>query len=133
VSRLNPKIIISTRSNPDQSETVNSIDFNPDQPEKPSFRPERSVVEKPASHPTPQPRPYPMPTTVRGILSAILLFSVISLSQPPAHAQGCTQCRDNTAATPPATQAAYRHAILLMVCTAGGIFLTTLIFFKRHR
>jgi hypothetical protein len=49
------------------------------------------------------------------------------------HAQGCTQCLDNTAATPPATQRAYRHAILLLTLTAGGLFVTTLYLFKRHR
>ena len=47
--------------------------------------------------------------------------------------QGCTQCLDNTAATPPATQRAYRHAIILLTLTAGGLFVTTLYLFKRHR
>lgn len=63
-------------------------------------------------------------------LALILLFC--ALLAPPAKAQGCTQCRDNTAATPPATQRAYRHAIILMVVTASGLFLTTLIILKRH-
>ncbi len=62
----------------------------------------------------------------------VLLGTVLGLA-PAARPQGCTQCRDNTAATPPATQAAYRHAILLMVSTAGGLFLTALILLKRHR
>lgn len=52
---------------------------------------------------------------------------------PPLRAQGCTQCLDNTAATPPATQRAYRHAIILLTLTAGGLFASTLIVFKRHR
>jgi hypothetical protein len=52
---------------------------------------------------------------------------------PPAHAQGCTQCRDNAAATSPQTQAAYRHAIILMTGTASTLFLTTLVIFKRQR
>jgi hypothetical protein len=52
---------------------------------------------------------------------------------PPLHAQGCAQCLDNTAATPPATQRAYRHAIILLTLTAGGLFVTTLYLFKRHR
>jgi hypothetical protein len=64
-------------------------------------------------------------------LHLALLLSPLLLT-PPLHAQGCSQCRDNTAATPPATQAAYRHAILLMVFTAGGLFLGTLFFFKRQ-
>ena len=36
-----------------------------------------------------------------------------------AEAQGCAQCRDNTAATPQVTQHAYRSAILLL----GGVAL----------
>jgi hypothetical protein len=55
------------------------------------------------------------------------------LPTPSLHAQGCSQCRDNTAATPPATQAAYRHAIIMMVVTAGSLFLTTVIILKRQR
>jgi len=51
----------------------------------------------------------------------------------PAHAQGCTQCQDNTAATPSKTQAAYRHAIVLMTVSAGSLFLGTLLVFKRNR
>ena len=60
-----------------------------------------------------------------------LLFGAIL--SPPLHAQGCTQCLDNTAATPPQTQAAYRRAIILLTLTAGGLFVTTLALFKRHR
>jgi hypothetical protein len=61
---------------------------------------------------------------------ALLLCALIPI---PLHAQGCTQCLDNTAATPPKTQAAYRHAILLLTLTAGGLFVTTLALFKRPR
>ena len=43
-------------------------------------------------------------------LPAAALFAALSFA-PPLHAQGCAQCQDNTAATPPKTQAAYRHAI----------------------
>jgi hypothetical protein len=50
-----------------------------------------------------------------------------------AHPQGCTQCLDNTAATPPKTQAAYRHAIILLTLTATGLFAATLVIFKRYR
>jgi len=60
----------------------------------------------------------------------ILLFT--ALLAPPLRAQGCTQCRDNTAATPPATQRAYRHAIILMVVAGGTLFLATLTLFKRQ-
>jgi hypothetical protein len=65
-------------------------------------------------------------------LSLSLIACAAFLLPLPAHAQGCTQCRDNTAATPPKTQAAYRHAIILMTVTAGGLFLTTLVIFKRQ-
>jgi hypothetical protein len=71
-----------------------------------------------------------------GSRRAIALYLALLLSPllltPPLQAQGCSQCRDNTAATPPATQAAYRHAIFLMIFAAGGIFLGTLILFKRQ-
>jgi hypothetical protein len=68
----------------------------------------------------------------RRFLSILLLFASF-LIPASAHPQGCTQCLDNTAATPPRTQAAYRHAIILLTLTAGGLFLTTLALFKRHR
>jgi hypothetical protein len=55
------------------------------------------------------------------------------MTSQPAQAQGCTQCQDNTAATPPKTQAAYRHAIILLTLTAGGLFVGTVALFKRHR
>ena len=61
-----------------------------------------------------------------------LLTAILSLT-PAAHPQACAQCLDNTAASPPATQRAYRRAILLLALTASGLFATTLIIFKRHR
>jgi hypothetical protein len=68
------------------------------------------------------------------LLALATTLVVSSLFLPPlSHAQGCTQCLDNTAATPPKTQAAYRHAIILLTLTAGGLFATTLILFNRHR
>ena len=66
------------------------------------------------------------------LLRTALIAAVLTIA-PSLHAQGCTQCLDNTAATPPATQRAYRHAILLLTLTAGGLFVTTLVLFKRHR
>jgi hypothetical protein len=62
----------------------------------------------------------------------VLLASTLAIT-PPARPQGCTQCQDNTAATPPKTQAAYRHAIIFMTVTAGSLFLGTLVALKRHR
>jgi hypothetical protein len=63
----------------------------------------------------------------------MFLITLSLLCPPHSHAQGCTQCLDNTAATPPKTQAAYRHAIILLTLTAGGLFVTTVALFKRHR
>jgi hypothetical protein len=65
-------------------------------------------------------------------LGRIALVAAVLAIAPFAHTQGCTQCRDNTAATSPATQAAYRHAIILMALTASGIFLGTLAMLKRQ-
>ncbi len=62
-----------------------------------------------------------------------LFIVAILLMAPAAHAQGCTQCRDNTAATPPSTQRAYRRAIGLLALTAGGIFVGTVTLLRRSR
>jgi hypothetical protein len=66
----------------------------------------------------------------RVALAALLLFAL--LSTVPALAQGCTQCRDNTAATPPGTQRAYRHAIILMAGAGCGLFIATLVLLKQQ-
>jgi hypothetical protein len=62
-----------------------------------------------------------------------LLFLVTALTSPAAHSQGCTQCKDNAAATPPATQRAYRNAILLLTVTAGGIFVAAVTLIRRNQ
>jgi hypothetical protein len=71
----------------------------------------------------------------RGLLqcTAAALFAGALALCPPLLAQGCTQCQDNTAATPPRTQAAYRHAIILLTVTAGSLFAGTLFLFRRSR
>ncbi|HEV2709812.1 MAG TPA: copper resistance protein CopC [Edaphobacter sp.] len=66
----------------------------------------------------------------RTALAALLLFALLSAA--PARAQGCIQCRDNTAATPSATRRAYRHAIILMAGAGCGLFITTLVLLKRQ-
>ena len=66
-------------------------------------------------------------------LSQAALFATILAATPQAHPQGCAQCQDNTAATPPKTQAAYRHAIFFMTITAGSLFAGTVALLKRHR
>jgi hypothetical protein len=47
--------------------------------------------------------------------------------------QGCTQCLDSTQAAPPAVQAAYRHAILLLASAASTLFITGTLLLRRHR
>ena len=47
--------------------------------------------------------------------------------------QGCTQCLDSTRATPPAVQAAYRHAILLLASVAATLFITATLLLRRQR
>jgi hypothetical protein len=68
--------------------------------------------------------------TAASLALALLLLIVFPHT---AHAQGCTQCLDNTAATQPATQRAYRRAIVLLTLTAAGLFVTTVTLLKRHR
>ena len=68
----------------------------------------------------------------RSQLWRIALVVLVLAIAPFAHPQGCTQCRDNTAATPPATQRAYRRAIILMAVAASGIFLGTIVLLRRE-
>jgi hypothetical protein len=66
------------------------------------------------------------------VLSSMILVALLSLAAP-AHAQGCALCRDNAASTPPSTQAAYRHAIVLLAATASILFAGTVFLLKRQR
>jgi hypothetical protein len=104
------------------------------QKKTPSFQPNpersRGGVEKSASLPQPPTQPR---RRTKSLLITLIAITALTLTPAPAHPQGCTQCLDNTAATPPATQRAYRRAILLLTLTAGGLFATTLALFKRHR
>ncbi len=68
----------------------------------------------------------------RQTLAATFLLATAILIPQPAHAQGCTQCRDNAAATPPATQRAYRNAIILLLVTGGSLFAATVTILKRN-
>jgi hypothetical protein len=62
--------------------------------------------------------------TLTGIL---LLFAASG-----ALGQGCAQCLDSTRSTPPAVQAAYRHAILLLIGAASTIFLVGIYLLRRE-
>jgi len=52
---------------------------------------------------------------------------------PAAHAQGCTQCLDSARATPPAVQAAYRHAVILLGCAGATLFISGTLLLRRQR
>ena len=69
-------------------------------------------------------------TPHRSVPRTVIFLALLTLTSA-LHGQGCAQCRDNTAATPPATQRAYRHAIVLLAVTAGAIFGGTLFLLKR--
>ena len=62
--------------------------------------------------------------TIAGLL---IIFTAVQ-----AFGQGCTQCLDSTRATPSAVQAAYRHAILLLVGAASTLFVIGLILIRRN-
>lgn len=73
-----------------------------------------------------------MKRRVSTLSQGICLAALLCFAQP-SHAQGCSQCKDNAAATPPRTQAAYRRAIILMTVTATTLFAGTVLLFKRIR
>jgi hypothetical protein len=66
------------------------------------------------------------------IVAPVLLLVVLATAAISAHAQGCAQCLDTTRATPPATQAAYRHAIELLAGVASALFLAGVILLRRN-
>jgi hypothetical protein len=68
-----------------------------------------------------------------GLVATLSLLAGLMLGAGTAVGQGCAQCRDNTAATPPQTQAAYRHAIELLAGTAGAVFAGTVWLLRRQR
>jgi hypothetical protein len=60
-------------------------------------------------------------------------FLLLLAASIPAHAQGCAQCLDGTRATPPAVQAAYRHAIFLLGGFAAALFAAGALLLHRER
>jgi hypothetical protein len=52
---------------------------------------------------------------------------------PTALGQGCTQCLDSTQAAPPAVQAAYRHAIILLASAGATLFIVGTLLLRRQR
>ncbi len=56
-------------------------------------------------------------------LRGIALIAIVAIaSTTRSYAQGCAQCLDSTRATPPAVQAAYRHAIYLLGGAGVAVF-----------
>lgn len=62
-------------------------------------------------------------------LVSLLLLGIAAQS----FGQGCSQCLDNTRATPPAVQAAYRKAIYLLGGTGAALFIAGTLFIRRER
>ena len=63
---------------------------------------------------------------------ALILLSGLCFAAP-AHAQGCSQCRDAVSQTPVQTQTAYRRAITLMVVAGASVFAVGVVTLKRFR
>ena len=77
----------------------------------------------------PRVRPYHL----NALTFACVITLLLLLTAFPLHAQGCAQCLDSTRATPPAVQAAYRHAILLLGGTAITLFLAGALLLRQKR
>jgi hypothetical protein len=70
---------------------------------------------------------------LRQVRLVALLGLLIFTSWIRASAQGCAQCLDSTRATPPAVQAAYRHAILLVGGSGLLLFISGVILLRKQR
>jgi hypothetical protein len=57
---------------------------------------------------------------------------LVLLTAAQGFGQGRTQCLDSTRATPPAVQASYRHAILLLGGAGAAFFIAGLLLFRRE-
>jgi hypothetical protein len=68
------------------------------------------------------------------LLRWVWLVSLLLLGMAAqSFGQGCSQCLDNTRATPPAVQAAYRKAIYLLGGTGAALFIAGTLFIRRER
>ena len=70
--------------------------------------------------------------TSRRVRYAYLAAFFLVCMAVQAFGQGCTQCLDSTGAAPPEVQAAYRHAIYLLVAAASTLFLTATLLLRRN-
>ncbi len=62
-------------------------------------------------------------------LTGLVLF----IFATQAFGQGCSQCLDSTRATPPAVQAAYRHAIILLGGFGASFFIVGAMLLRKVR
>lgn len=67
------------------------------------------------------------------VIAALFWVAMVCCLPGLARAQGCAQCRDNTASTSPATQGAFRHSIELMSTAAFAFFAGTFVVIRRLR
>jgi hypothetical protein len=70
-------------------------------------------------------------SNVLGLMTLTGLMLVCFTMQ--ALGQGCAQCLDSTRSTPPAVQAAYRHAILLLGGFGASLFIAGVLLLRRIR
>ena len=74
-----------------------------------------------------------LPLGFRAVVRSALLMAALGLAASVAHGQGCSQCLDQTRATPASVQAGYRHAIELMAAAASTVFLIGAWLLRRER
>jgi hypothetical protein len=75
----------------------------------------------------------PFATARKYAVPTLIVLAITLYLTAPALAQGCAQCLDSTRSTPPAVQAAYRHAILLLSGAGATIFITGTLLLRRQR
>ncbi len=61
------------------------------------------------------------------------MLILLLCSSFPAHAQGCSQCRDNVAQSNPDLQSGYREAILIMLVASVTLFSAALVTLRKQR
>ncbi len=73
-------------------------------------------------------RPLP-----RALLAGIIATASLSALSATAHPQGCSQCKESIAQSPPATRRAYRNAIATLTLAATGVCTATALCLRRYR
>jgi hypothetical protein len=101
----------------------------------PNPTPPAAHTKKSALRPATSPATSPIAKlgSLRALCVKAAALAFLLLLTPHAHPQGCAQCLDTTQATPPAVQAAYRHAILLLAGSASSLFIAATLLLRRNR